>query len=124
MNNKCCQQTFLTIFVYFKVIANSNGNSYCTINCQTYRSNILNTINVVYCFCATHAVLYVSFVYVTVSSLCLNRFAMFQNVRIPQENLLNKTGDITPDGRYVTPFKVSAGFHGWLKKTENQLQLM
>ncbi|KAM9424411.1 peroxisomal acyl-coenzyme A oxidase 3-like [Pholidichthys leucotaenia] len=32
-------------------------------------------------------------------------FAMFHNVRIPRENLLNKTGDITADGRYVTPFK-------------------
>ncbi|CAJ1086451.1 peroxisomal acyl-coenzyme A oxidase 3 [Xyrichtys novacula] len=32
-------------------------------------------------------------------------FAMFHKVRIPRENLLNKTGEVTPDGRYVTPFK-------------------
>lgn len=34
------------------------------------------------------------------------RFVLFHNVRIPRENLLNKTGDVTPDGCYVTPFKV------------------
>uniref|UniRef100_A0A3P9L275 Acyl-coenzyme A oxidase n=1 Tax=Oryzias latipes TaxID=8090 RepID=A0A3P9L275_ORYLA len=34
-----------------------------------------------------------------------NGFVMFHNVRIPRENLLNKTGDVTPDGRYVTPYK-------------------
>ncbi|KAM6949419.1 peroxisomal acyl-coenzyme A oxidase 3 [Aplochiton taeniatus] len=34
-----------------------------------------------------------------------NGFALFHNVRIPRENMLNKTGDVTADGRYITPFK-------------------
>jgi acyl-CoA oxidase len=34
-----------------------------------------------------------------------NGYAIFNNVRIPRVNLLNKTGDVTPDGKYVTPFK-------------------
>ncbi|XP_059932732.1 peroxisomal acyl-coenzyme A oxidase 3 [Gadus macrocephalus] len=34
-----------------------------------------------------------------------NGFALFTNVRIPRENLLNKTGDVSPEGQYVTPYK-------------------
>lgn len=33
-------------------------------------------------------------------------FLMFRNYRIPRENLLNKHGDVLPDGTYKTPFKV------------------
>lgn len=33
------------------------------------------------------------------------RFLMFDNYRIPRENLLNKTGDVSPEGKYITPFK-------------------
>jgi len=32
------------------------------------------------------------------------RFVMFNRYRIPRENLLNKTGDVTPEGNYVSPY--------------------
>lgn len=35
------------------------------------------------------------------------RFALFHNVRIPRENLLNRTGDVAANGHYISPFKVS-----------------
>ncbi|KAK9511235.1 hypothetical protein O3M35_005831 [Rhynocoris fuscipes] len=34
-----------------------------------------------------------------------NGFVMFSKYRIPKENLLNKVGDVTADGKYVTPIK-------------------
>lgn len=34
-----------------------------------------------------------------------NGFVTFNNVRIPRENLLNKAGDVSPDGKYITSFK-------------------
>ncbi|XP_068085337.1 peroxisomal acyl-coenzyme A oxidase 3 isoform X2 [Anabrus simplex] len=34
-----------------------------------------------------------------------NGFVMFNNYGIPRENLMNKLGDVTPEGAYVTPFK-------------------
>lgn len=33
------------------------------------------------------------------------RFVSFNHVRIPREHLLNRTADVTPGGKYVTPFK-------------------
>jgi acyl-CoA oxidase len=34
-----------------------------------------------------------------------NGFVMFTNYRIPRENLLSKTGDITKEGKFVSPIK-------------------
>lgn len=34
-----------------------------------------------------------------------NGFVMFQNYRIPRENLLNKTGDVSPEGQYISHIK-------------------
>ena len=34
-----------------------------------------------------------------------NGFVTFNNVRIPRENLLNKAGDVSPDGKYITAYK-------------------
>lgn len=34
-----------------------------------------------------------------------NGFIMFDKYRIPRESLLNKMGDVTPEGKYVTAFK-------------------
>lgn len=33
-----------------------------------------------------------------------NGFMSFSSYRIPKESLLSRTGDVTPDGRYVTPY--------------------
>ncbi|KAL3268862.1 hypothetical protein HHI36_007951 [Cryptolaemus montrouzieri] len=41
-----------------------------------------------------------------------NGFAMFKNYRIPRENLLNKMGDVTESGEYVTPIKDPNKRHG------------
>lgn len=34
-----------------------------------------------------------------------NGFILFKNYRIPRDNLLNKNGDVSEDGKYVSPFK-------------------
>lgn len=34
-----------------------------------------------------------------------NGFVIFQNYRIPRDNLLNKTGDVSPDGQYSSHIK-------------------
>ncbi|KAF4530544.1 hypothetical protein B566_EDAN016997 [Ephemera danica] len=34
-----------------------------------------------------------------------NGFVIFSHYRIPRDNLLDRTGTVTPEGRYVTPYK-------------------
>lgn len=58
---------------------------------------------------------------------------MFNNYRIPRENLLNKTGDVTPDGQYESVFgdptkilgaaleSFSAGRIGIMQESSNTL---
>lgn len=58
---------------------------------------------------------------------------MFSNYRIPRENLLNKTGDVTPDGQYESVFSeptkilgaalesFSAGRVGIMQESSNTL---
>ncbi|CAH1988782.1 unnamed protein product [Acanthoscelides obtectus] len=41
-----------------------------------------------------------------------NGFIQFENYEIPKENLLNKLGDVTDDGKYTTPFKDPNKRHG------------
>lgn len=41
-----------------------------------------------------------------------NGFIMFNNYHIPQDNLLNKTGDVDEDGNYITPYKDPNKRHG------------
>ncbi|XP_072112045.1 peroxisomal acyl-coenzyme A oxidase 3 isoform X1 [Mobula birostris] len=43
-----------------------------------------------------------------------NGFCLFNNVRIPRENLLNRNGDVTPEGNYVTSSKDSSHQFGGL----------
>lgn len=41
-----------------------------------------------------------------------NGFVMFNQYRIPRVNLLNKNGDVTEEGKYVTPYKDPNKRHG------------
>ena len=39
--------------------------------------------------------------------LSIRSFVVFNRYRIPRENLLNRTGDVTPEGKYESPYRVS-----------------
>lgn len=42
------------------------------------------------------------------------RFVIFDHYQIPRESLLNKSGDVTAEGKYVSPIKDSAKRQGKL----------
>ena len=37
---------------------------------------------------------------------------MFSKYRVPRENLLNKVGDVSPEGKYISPVKDPNKRHG------------
>ena len=39
-----------------------------------------------------------------------NSFLSFNDYRIPREYLLNKGGDVSPEGQYLTPYSVSYAY--------------
>jgi len=39
-------------------------------------------------------------------------FVVFNHYRIPRENLLNRTGDVTPEGKYKSPYRDPSKRHG------------
>jgi len=43
----------------------------------------------------------------TANSSPVYSFVVFNHYRIPRENLLNRTGDVTPEGKYKSPYRVS-----------------
>ena len=64
-----------------------------TLCCFTVCLNLWQITNFGFKFCE-----YIKFFF--------SRFLAFDNYRIPRENLLDKFGDITEEGHYVTPYKV------------------
>ncbi|KAL1491861.1 hypothetical protein ABEB36_012393 [Hypothenemus hampei] len=47
-----------------------------------------------------------------ISIFYMSSFVIFNNYEIPRENLLNKLGDVTQEGEYITPFKDPNKRHG------------
>ena len=66
----------------------------------------------VYCYCVCVCV-----------CVCVCRFVMFFQYAIPRENLLLKGGDVTPDGQYITQYKVRyAHYHPQWPHTHTDTQ--
>lgn len=42
---------------------------------------------------------------IQILTILIFSFVAFDHVRIPRENLLNKGGDVSPDGKYISTYK-------------------
>lgn len=84
-------------YYHMLFVVSQNRNKLCVMSFYINCSAELHLLNTWY-------QVYIKYLHSSLVYFC--SFLSFNKYRIPREYLLNKTGDVTPEGKYVTPYKV------------------